>query len=482
MSFLNDEYVLAENQRLEFKDALGGLPDDIWETYSAFANTEGGEIVLGVHEDSSTHEFSLVGVHGAHELVDAFWLTLRNPTKVERDVMLRDGVKVVTRNGMDFVVIKVPHAERGDKPVCVYDRRQKRMVAYVRRGTSDVQAGDSDLSLMMYDKTSSADRRVLNDFGLDCLCAETLGRYRSLFTALKPGSPWVDDSDDDFLYHVGAATRDSGGTLKLTRAGLLAFGYEYAITDYLPHYLLDYREEISGNDRWDDRIVSQDGDWSGNLVDFYLNVSQRLKRHFKSPFGADEYGMAHASRNPVTESANEAVVNALVHAFYGDSCTVKIILTSNALMVTNPGGFLIDSTAAIAGGISEPRNPTLMRMFGLIGASDRAGSGLQKIWKTWQDAYGVAPTLEEMHGPAGVRLTLPLFEHDSATPVHALETAPSAREIREVLSGVPEGLTSGEIAARAQVSQRTAQKWLKRLVDAGAVSRVREGGAVRYRV
>ena len=176
-----------------------------------------------------------------------------------------------------------------------------------------------------------------------------------------------------------------------------------------------------------------------------------------------------------------AIENEIVHAFYGDSCTVTVLLTPDAFVVTNPGGFLIDSTAAIAGGISEPRNPTLMRMFGLIGASDRAGSGLQKIWKTWEGSYGVTPVLEETHGPAGVRLTLPLFETSSAMPVQSIETALSAQTIRGVLADASEGLTSEEIAGRTGMSKRTAQKWLKRLVDAGTVSRVREGGSVRYR-
>lgn len=390
--------------------------------------------------------------------------------------MLTDGVSIVHRDGLDFVVVTVPRAERTDKPVRVYDRKQKNMVAWVRRGSGDKQATASDINLMVYDKASAADRQPIDRYGIESLCPETIARYRAVFAAQKPNSPWTGESDEDFLFHIGATSRGKDARPRLTRAGLLAFGQEYVITEYLPQYLLDYREEVTGQDRWDDRLVSQSGDWSGNVIDFYLDVTRKIQAHFKAPFGTDEYGTAHAPRNPLTEALNEAIVNALVHAYYADACTIKIIMRSQSLEVANPGSFLIDSGVAIAGGISETRNPTLMRMLGFIGASDRAGSGLQRIWKTWNEEFGESPKLVETHSPASVCLTLPLD-----FPQVKQSTKRRVASLEELLDSETPWATASNAAEALGISKRAAQKQLKKLFDKGLLTREKDGNSWVYR-
>lgn len=480
---LNNNVDLSESLRLEFKEARGGLPRDVWETYSAFANTEGGEIVLGVRETGHPKRFELVGVQNARSIMEEFWTTVRNAQRVERDVMMADNVRVYEASpDVSLVIIAVPRADRNDKPVRVFDRRQRTFVAYVRRGEDDFQASESDIRLMTYDNVPGADRRALDGFAIGSFCPETVRRYRGLFAALKPSSPWVSEPDEDFLVHVGALARGRNSSLNATQAGLLAFGYDYEITRYFPHYVVDYRQETSGKLRWDDRVVSSSADWSGNLIDFYLTVSDRIKRYFKMPFAANEAGMQHGTSNPVTEAVNEAVVNALAHAYYGSSGSIRVVLHEEGVEIVNPGSMLIDRDVAIAGGLSVARNPTLMTLFSFIGASDRAGSGLYSIWKIWESEFGCAPTIEELYSPVAVRLYMPLALRGERRGALEQRRFADDREVVAALLRRASGVTAAEVASAAKVSERTAQKRLRTLMDesAGRITRQRDGKSWRY--
>lgn len=478
MSFMDGSYQLLESQVLEFKEAAGGLPDDLWETYSAFANTEGGEIVLGVHEDKKTHEFSLAGVPDPAGLMEQFWNEIRNPKKVSRDILLHDSVKAVHRDSLDFVVITVPRADRNQKPIEIYSRSEKNWISWIRKGAGDYKASQNELRLMRYDSVAQADRSALDEFGLDAICTETVRRYRNIFAAQKPNSPWIDDSDNDFLYHIGALAKGHDDQLHPTTAGLLAFGYEYEITNYLPQYLLDYREETSGLTRWDDRVVSQSGDWSGNVIDFYLTVTQRFRRYFKIPFTTDVHGTSHSATNPLDEAVNEALANAIIHSYYGSPCTILVRLEPHKLTISNPGNLLMDKDVAIAGGYSETRNPTLMRIFNFINVSDRAGSGLQSIWRTWKDTFSQEPALEELHLPARIELVLPLGDVrvDKVIPTYAAlpETGNRRLIFETVCLKGSAGAGVSDIASETNLSERTVQKILKELFEMGFLTRIRD--------
>lgn len=70
-----------ENNWLEAKAAQGGLPRSVWETISAFANTEGGIIVLGAKE-SKDGTLEIAGLADADKMLDDFWNAAHSPDKL----------------------------------------------------------------------------------------------------------------------------------------------------------------------------------------------------------------------------------------------------------------------------------------------------------------------------------------------------------------------------------------------------------------
>ena len=402
LDFFNIEKY-KENNRLEAKAAAVGLPKSLWATYSAFANTNGGIILLGVTEDAQ-HQLHVEGVNDADALVIDFWNIINNQSKISINVLNDKDVIVREFDGKKIIIINVPRAQRYDKPIYLDGNL---FSSYKRNGEGDYRCTKEVIQAMLRDASpKTQDMLVLGNMNLDVFDKDTIKRYRIRMQGIRPGHVWEALEDVDFLYRIGAVGRDADGKLHPTAAGLLMFGYEYEIVREYPHYFLDYREKLDDDTRWSDRFVSSSGDWSGNIYDFYFRVYNRIAQSVKVPFALD--GISRIDDTELHKALREALANTLINADYYGNTGVVIERNITSITMTNAGTFRIDLDEAINGGISDPRNSGLIKMFSLINIGERAGSGLPMIFKAWTGTDFAMPDITEKENPDRVCLILPV--------------------------------------------------------------------------
>lgn len=136
-----------ENNRIEAKKAVGGLPRSIWETYSAFANTGGGVILLGVAENKKDKRLYPVDLPDPQRLVAQFLELVNDPRVVSRNLLTAKSVAVEEVDGKEIVVIRVPRATRKQKPV--YVGRNPLLGTYYRSGDGDFRCTEEEVKQMM---------------------------------------------------------------------------------------------------------------------------------------------------------------------------------------------------------------------------------------------------------------------------------------------------------------------------------------------
>ena len=138
-----------ENNRLEAKKAQGGLPESSWETYSAFANAQGGLILLGVIE-TEDKSFASVELSNPDQLAADFWNSLNRPGMVSENILEPEDVQVVESEGHRIVVIHIPKATRKQRPI--YIGNDLWSGTYRRSGEGDYRCTADDIQCMLNEK------------------------------------------------------------------------------------------------------------------------------------------------------------------------------------------------------------------------------------------------------------------------------------------------------------------------------------------
>ena len=343
---------------------------------------------------------------------------VNNRQKISANIITERMVKEETFEGNPILVVSVPRADRSAKPVFV--GQDPKTGTYRRNHEGDYHCSLDEISLMFRDASAvTQDAKVLENMDYTVFCPETVKGYRNFFRSRHSNHLWNNEDDEIFLRKIGAISIGSDGLYHPTAAGLLMFGYEYEITREFPNYFLDYQENRSvGKTRWTDRIVSTSGEWSGNVFDFVIETLARMQRGLKTPFVLK--GIKRIDDTPIHKLLREAITNACVHAdFYGRQGLV-VQKSVDGYKLSNPGSVRISISEAIDGGISDPRNGVMLKMFSLIDFGERAGSGLNEVCTVWEKVYNTPVSLEETHKNGVDRTILTLSTGGNEQDVNAM--------------------------------------------------------------
>ncbi len=403
-----------EDVDLEFKSAQGAdgkgvVPRSLWETYSAMANTEGGVIYMGVKQEGD--EFFIEGIKSPAHVQKFFWDSVNNAQVVSSNILRDQDVQVEVLNGLSVVSIRVPRAKREERPIFV--GLNPFSGTYKRNFEGDYKCNRNSVQRMIAEATErSRDERILPNYELSDLDQDSLLSFRALFRTTNATHPFLAKDDLELLRSLGGWRCDrQTGEEGLTVAGLLMFGQQSPIWEEFPALQLDYRElpsdEVAGGSvKWLDRFHS-DGSWSGNLFIFFRRVLARLTAELKVPYRIEGSGQ-RIDESPIHEALREALVNTLIHADFSGRTSVLVIKKPGEFSFQNPGNLRLPLHTVLAGGQSDCRNPWLQRMFQMIGAAEKAGSGIPKILRAWQEQHWRFPLLWDEHDPEQTHLSLPM--------------------------------------------------------------------------
>ena len=352
-----------ETLTVEFKSDRKKLSDaEIFEAVVAFANTEGGDLYLGIEDDGE-----VTGVHKLHESVTTVSAFIANNTMPPVSVRAE-----IIEDKYPVLKISVPKSYSGIVATVSGKTIHRRLKANgepenVALYPSMFATRLSDLRLLDYSAMPLLQSNI-KDF--DPLEVERLKR---LITAYNGEKNLLDLSDED-LYKALGLVREQNNTLYPTITGILLVGKIEAIKRHVPTHAAVF-QVLEGTD-----VKNND--------DFVLPLLQTIERlnnnlEARNPEEEIQMGLFRMSIPEFDKRAiREALVNAFSHRDYSKMGRVRVTVNDDGLTIANPGGF-IEGVSINNLLTAEPhgRNPQLADALKRIGLAERTGRGIDRIFE-----------------------------------------------------------------------------------------------------
>lgn len=456
------ELPLTESDTLELKREWSGKLKGL-EDLAAFANTNGGTLVIGVDDDGVTvpgftpNDAALRVI--LNEITDGLHLTprvLREPTSagpVVLTVSVQPAATLVAHQG----------------------RYYKRVGSANRQMTAEELAGRAvEVSGQSWDALPHGEAFDLADHH-PRLSPEALQAFLALAGPRLPHA------------NPAAPQRDTLEKLNLTRGGrptraaLLLFGRRpQDIATGTGVQLAQFRGGALVQDRTHSGPLQQQLEAAMDDLRFFQLSGERIGETLPVQGGGtlELFQRAESWTFPLA-ALREAVVNALIHRDYTGADRIQIRVSEDALSIWNPGGLPAGLSVADLGRPEHPsrrRNPLLADAFYTLGLVERWGTGTTRMIQAMRDAGLPDPVFEESGG--GFRVTL---RADPITPERLAGLNSRQRGAIDFLRQFPT-LTNADYRGLFETTERTASLDLQQLLNLGLVVREGRGRGVRYRL
>lgn len=341
----------------EAKSCAMTLSKSVWESVSAFANTDGGTLLLGVDENKN---FTVPPQFDADKTINQFVDGMGDGSK--------DGAKVVspppysihrdTLDGAQMVSVQVHENDAAHKP-CYVKTKSVSTGSYKRQDDKDILLSPTELFEMqnVYEP-SEADRTPITDADRgdldDATVAAIIDAHRDT-KALRGAH-----SEMQQLERLNIL--DKEGHVRLTGV-LIAGAYPQ---QFFPRLYVDVavhpgiNKSQDGEVRFLDRVQCD-----GRLQEMVDDAVKAVLRNLRTYSLIEGTGRRDVPEIPTTV-LREAIANAVVHREYDAlfrNDPVNIDIYSNRVEISSPGGLWGGKTLQnLANGVSRCRNATLMQL------------------------------------------------------------------------------------------------------------------------
>ena len=425
-----------EGKTIEFKRDLSSPPGFL-RAVTAFANTAGGTIVIGV-EDRTRH---VVGVG------DPLALEERAANLISDSISPRLVPEIELLCYRDTHVLAVRVHPSATRP---HHLGPPESGTYVRVGSTNRRADGALIEEMRrFVRGESFDERPWPDVDSEALdfraASESFAEFKTL--------------EKDDLDILGLCTTHQGRKVA-TVGGVLLYGH-----DRLAHFPDAWIQagRFNGLDR---SRIADHAQLTMPLAEAIPAAIAFVERHTER--GLEIGAVRHHARRAVPPLAiREAIINAVVHADYSQrGAPIRVEVFDDRLEVENPGLLPFGLTVEdLPRGVSKLRNRVIGRAFHELGLIEHWGSGAQRMIASCQQAGVPAPNWEEI----GTRLRVTM----STEPVDAAPADPIDQAILGLLDGGDR--TTSEIAEVIGRSTRATRSRLSRLVDQGRLVAIGRG-------